>query len=394
VEVGSVSCPACGSANRAGQRFCVQCGAVLAPPPESVPGPQAAPPGAAWFPPLPPYEGRSKPRAGILAGLIVTGCVLVFIALLVGVAMPNYNQMREKAKEAEVKANLHSIQLAVERFAVDQPGHPGYPEYLIGGSAKWAAHVQDSTANAFTDVQPCKGLTSDPLLRFHYLNEYPRNPFIHNDELSIHRVQEAVTQPTAGDPLRNGPGGLGETLGTRFGPECSLMGQVLCDPRYPLWVERGAGGGAAPSETGATVEYRYWDVWAGAKPASFLPGEFFYKSWNGVFYSERPDFRAQPAGSVPLAQQYLIGGYGGPKTKGQDVLGDEIPLPQTPAGSAGNHGEAPDLRWTWVRSLNDPGQYGGCPYEINVDADGEPRLWHGLQNGIEDSIVLVLFQGI
>lgn len=347
-------------------------------------------PVAGGYPPLPPYERRSNPRAGILAGVIVACCVLVVIALLVAIAMPNISRVGNKAKEAEVKQNVHAIQIALERYNVDRGG---YPEYLIGGSAEWAANAQASASNPLGGLQQCSGPVSDPLLREGYFDRYPRNPFVRgvDGSLAVYRVQEAVTEPSSGDPLRDGPGGLGDKLGTRFGPRCFSMGQVLCDPRYPLRV---AEGGGAPVETGATVEYRYWDIWAGAKPAPFLPGEFFYKSWSGVLYPERPDFRAKPADSVPPAQLYHLGAYGGPRSKGMDVLGDEVPLPQAPAGSKAKRSKAPDMRWIWLRSLNDPAQYGGCPYEIGTDINNLREWDHYPANGVTDAVVICLYSGV
>ena len=65
--------------------------------------------------------------------------VIVIIGILAAIALPNYIKVKEKAKEAEVKANLHNVQLSVERFAVDTEG--AYPQYLIGGEPKHAASV-------------------------------------------------------------------------------------------------------------------------------------------------------------------------------------------------------------------------------------------------------------
>lgn len=59
--------------------------------------------------------------------------VIVIIGILVAIALPNFIKIKDKAKEAEVKSNLHSIQLAVERYATDADGN--YPYYLYGGDA-------------------------------------------------------------------------------------------------------------------------------------------------------------------------------------------------------------------------------------------------------------------
>jgi type II secretion system protein G len=67
--------------------------------------------------------------------------VIVIIGILAAIALPNYIKAKDKAKEAEVKSNLHNIQLAIERFAVDYGGT--YPEYLIGGQGLGAAENVD-----------------------------------------------------------------------------------------------------------------------------------------------------------------------------------------------------------------------------------------------------------
>ena len=91
--------------------------------------------------------------------------VIVIIGILAAIALPNYIKVKDKAKEAEVKANLHNIQLSVERFAVDTEG--SYPNYLIGGEPKYANLVNPSSASAFGDVRDCTPVesVSDPLLR-------------------------------------------------------------------------------------------------------------------------------------------------------------------------------------------------------------------------------------
>jgi prepilin-type N-terminal cleavage/methylation domain-containing protein len=61
--------------------------------------------------------------------------VIVIIGILVAIALPNFIKIKDKAREAEVKQNLHSIQLAVERYATDAEGN--YPYYLYGGDTRF-----------------------------------------------------------------------------------------------------------------------------------------------------------------------------------------------------------------------------------------------------------------
>jgi prepilin-type N-terminal cleavage/methylation domain-containing protein len=59
--------------------------------------------------------------------------VVVIIGILVAIALPNFIKIKDKAREAEVKQNLHAVQLAVERYATDYDGI--YPFYLYGGES-------------------------------------------------------------------------------------------------------------------------------------------------------------------------------------------------------------------------------------------------------------------
>src|SRR5688500_8447023 len=204
--------------------------------------------------------------------------VIVIIGILAAIALPNYIKVKDKAKEAEVKANLHNVQLSVERFAVDTEG--SYPQYLIGGEGKYAQTVSTQSANSFSDVRVCDPAegVSDPLRRRGYIDAYPRNPFTKNG-IAVHQLQESLGTNSE-DPLRNATT-TGQRLGTRFGPYCTTMGSVLAEPRYTEWnfVDLTNSNNNDPNRpTFAQIEYKFWDMWQGNKPTPFLPGQFFYKS--------------------------------------------------------------------------------------------------------------------
>jgi type II secretory pathway pseudopilin PulG len=48
--------------------------------------------------------------------------VVVIIGILAAIAIPNFISMQSRAKEASVKSNCHTVQLAAEDFAVQNDG--------------------------------------------------------------------------------------------------------------------------------------------------------------------------------------------------------------------------------------------------------------------------------
>jgi prepilin-type N-terminal cleavage/methylation domain-containing protein len=357
--------------------------------------------------------------------------VIVIIGILAAIALPNYIKVKEKAKEAEVKANLHNVQLSVERFAVDTEG--SYPNYLIGGEPKFAARVTTgAAANAFTDIQLCDPLehVSDPLLRKGYIDAYPRNPFVRSG-IAIHQVQENLPSSNQGmDPLRNAFPDA-EDLGTRFGSYCTSMGSVLADPRYTEWlfVDPNNPGSTEIEYTWANIEYEFWDMWIGNKPLPYLPGQFFYKGVGPIVAVGMES--AEDEAILPTEiDQYMLGGYGGIRTKGKDILGDERQItyflrqggahhnwlaganwsgpehggyepmqgdPGDPGSGYGGQGFEVDelMIWPWTRSevSSDPEDLAGSPYQPANIGDTNEQLQYGNPNGIRDGVILVLTAG-
>jgi prepilin-type N-terminal cleavage/methylation domain-containing protein len=361
------------------------------------------------------YRWNQKRRGFTLIELLV---VIVIIGILAAIALPNYIKVKEKAKEAEVKANLHNIQLSIERFAVDTEG--AYPNYLIGGEAKYAANVsQGGSANAFTNITECTPIegVSDPLLRKGYIDSYPRNPFVRSG-IAIHQVQENLpSSETRDDPLRNGPDGdaMQEGLGTRFGAYCTTMGSVLADPRFVEWVWVDPGTGyTEPEHTWCNIQYDFWDMWIGNKPLPYLPGQFFYKGVGPIVAVGDNDAEAEPILPTEI-DQYMLGGYGGIRTKGQDVLGEEqqiVYFQRSRGGGGGGPTPIPPVDgptpwesdgisstyqtiWPWTRSMvsSSPDDLGGSPFLPANIGDGNEQLSYGNRNGFRDAIILVLTAG-
>ena len=59
-------------------------------------------------------------RAGFT--LVEMMFVVVILSVLVAIAYPAFYRMRERAKEAAVKSNAHTVQLAAEDFAAQNSG--------------------------------------------------------------------------------------------------------------------------------------------------------------------------------------------------------------------------------------------------------------------------------
>ena len=253
--------------------------------------------------------------------------VITLIGILAAIALPNFLKAKDKAKEAEVKANLHVIQTALERYAVDHRGE--FPRVLIGGDEPgW--RKCDTIVNRPTDEQP----PFDPLLHYDYLSAYPKNPFV-NDGLT-----ETIEDTGNPNLLRYGGGDV------RFGYDGSTMGNTLADPRY-LWDEPGILSRlqytfATDSLFGANIslEGDYVNPFytmgglpdrSGTDPddrqsrtiKAFWPGQFFYRSTGDLRLRTETDatnlLTIWDANFVSI-NRYIMGCYGAVRTAGKDVI--------------------------------------------------------------------------
>lgn len=116
--------------------------------------------------------------------------VIVIIGILVAIALPNFIKIKDKAKEAEVKQNLHAIQLAIERYSVDS-NSGFYPVFLMGGDwtdyyVVWQEWVDKQNIDYLNIPkyqpqnvvwEPASMDMGDSLVMEAYMPVYPENPF-------------------------------------------------------------------------------------------------------------------------------------------------------------------------------------------------------------------------
>ncbi len=148
-------------------------------------------------------HNRNNEKGFTLIELLV---VIVIIGILAAIALPNFIKARNKAREAEVKSNVHAIQIALERYAVDSGGV--YPPFLVGAErdsniikmfndlsmSSTVATFPTAGMTPFAKVPPAQGgepelsigitqlrILMDPMIQFGYLSEFPTNPFSRRD---------------------------------------------------------------------------------------------------------------------------------------------------------------------------------------------------------------------
>jgi prepilin-type N-terminal cleavage/methylation domain-containing protein len=318
--------------------------------------------------------------------------VIVIIGILVAIALPNFIKVKEKAKEAETKQNLHSIQLSVERYATDsQDGI--YPGYLFGGDYTDSFTVNQLYVNqsglTATDwpVNKPQQLGSDRcadvLILEGYMTQYPKNPFI----------QRGSIANTSGQWSRRlvhfGNGG---TQVTRYvgGKDASMMVDIAGPPPGGACVSQYAGDvwilppyQAPPgtswddsSNADRTVNPSAYAPYSPEPGNSRLPGNFYYYSilsikalgWITVQ-------RGDPVG-------YHLAAYGTLKNLGLDVY-----------DATGEYVEDQRILPCDTRGFTTGGSVPGMP----CPSAGEDNSYHNRSRGgpdaFKDGVIIVLDSG-
>lgn len=95
--------------------------------------------------------------------------VVIIIGILAAIALPNFIGAQDKAREASVKANMRTAQIAAESFATDNGGtYPtavdtSYESYFPGGGSDGQTAAKAGPVNPFTNAAewPIVGSVSD-----------------------------------------------------------------------------------------------------------------------------------------------------------------------------------------------------------------------------------------
>jgi len=355
--------------------------------------------------------------------------VITIIGILAAIALPNYIKAKDKAKEVEAKANLHSIQIAVERYQTD---HHEYPPYLLGGDSDgwlyWHSEWDDGSPNP---VETSNTWVQDPLVEYNYMVSYPENPFIDagDGKLIIDSTSfEPDPQQGDGDP--------------RFGYKGNIMGCGLDDPNFfrdahpnlpysrietKRTLDRGTydptslgypDPDAPPTdEDNLSFPGLYYNMGGRFNPGTekviftFWPGSFFYRSATDI----------QPARSgyswpYPNTNyqghvlRYMLGVWGSQRTPGKDAIRLQEVTPDKACETISWRlpppwGGVADLPCGYTGSLSSdnglglPAVFGGGDHTLGPwwPADRDPNnLGHfvyGAPDGVKDGLILILTTG-
>ncbi|MFH1675722.1 MAG: prepilin-type N-terminal cleavage/methylation domain-containing protein [bacterium] len=370
---------------------------------------------------------QSIQRGFTLIELLV---VITIIGILAAIALPNYIKAKDKAKEAEVKANCHTLQIALERYATDHSG--AYPSYILGGDIRGWDERNGCWVLTWYPNEPQRP-PRDPLIHYAYVSSYPDNAFVDPGEglTSVINWTSPYVELGAGD--------------IRFGFTGEVMGNTLDDPRY-LWSAPGMSNHTRLRWTMLEIPSQYMGVLDPSSPASFYcmggmpqwirgnlsasdtnaqpikafwPGEFFYRS-GGDFFIANP-LTLDPDAYDYIwdwpyirVNKYMLGGYGSPRTDGLDVIrltkedGQTASIPAFGPHNGFITGEHyqdhnvvdrdashPDYS-TWIFYSN-PEVFGGGERGLMPQfpyLQSGTRAWmFGAPDGYRDGVILVLTSG-
>jgi general secretion pathway protein G len=86
--------------------------------------------------------------------------VIMIIGIIAAIVLPNYIKFTKRAKEAVVKENMHTVQLAIESFAAEQLGV--YPQAADEVTLKTLLPQGKYPNNPFTNAETAVNWNADP----------------------------------------------------------------------------------------------------------------------------------------------------------------------------------------------------------------------------------------
>ncbi len=328
-----------------------------------------------------------KARKGFT--LIELLVVIVIIGILVAIALPNFVKIKTKAREAEVKQNLHAIQLAVERYATDNEGN--YPFFLYGGDTYFnigtVKHVgynievgdvgglhpfdmfndPDLPGHTYPNVIGGNRANlgkegaefGDTLVYEGYLSKYPLNPFLTKKAKIIYGE----------DPIKNGWGIWvpWRGCGGRDGRSMFNLGWAGEGPSLMAYDIDGEPNDSIKMEFPGQFFYhpRFAD---GASNADHFTAQCNVLDWCGANHVTQglgASTRVQDVWSTDVYGYDLLA-FGDPKTDGYDIDYD-IP----PQGWWKEHGK----RTGYINNIDQRNPYNPPSLEERVQPDGIPDFY-------------------
>jgi type IV pilus assembly protein PilA len=327
--------------------------------------------------------------------------VIVIIGILAAMALPNFIKAREKAKEAEVKSNIHAIQIALERYSVDTGGY--YPLILYGGDVtdtfvKLGAPVNPDTGVSYYLPPDDTGYAAFPgdvdvLVQFGYLSQYPNNPFHRTRD--INKFGKLKT-----NPAENGFGPLEFHFDTHGLKRVNVWG--LPFDRALFYVRRNVGGelGNLMWDVSEGQRHAPWPIvvvpepephWSGFQNPSYSA----YAFENTTNYRDDYQFWLTPGNFYYYALFDGVGGYSsfvsdnGGANPNAPITGSVIGFHLAGYGTISNAGK--DCYNLWgdftERSL----------YTVNEPLSGQPTSFADIYvgpDGRRDGVVIVVDSGV
>ncbi len=313
--------------------------------------------------------------------------VITIIGILAAIAIPNMTKARNKAKESEVKAALHVIQEAIERYNTDEGE---YPAYLLGGNRNsWPVfYVREPWHDPDVDlIPPDYKPIFDPLIRYAYISTYPKNVFVDQQLGGVYLKASGGDEltPASGDP--------------RFGVDGTIMLNTVDDPiLFETTIDELA---ETINEAGLPTMINYGEyggfMGASGQPRHVtIPGTFFYRAEGSVNMADLPTTLTGTKRDFPYQSysRYMLGGFGHQGTLGIDIY--RI----TGEGLNYSHRILPDVNFPYDVPLMLPEVFGaGGPDAAGVDIPPffpyEPleegiEFYYGAPDSFVDGVILIL----